>query len=77
MISQVLALEFLLTYSKHGEPSFWQNPKGQVRNALGKPLLDKAAVHTAGEGMTSVTVLVCYSLGGHTIVLCTISCTCQ
>lgn len=65
MISQVFAPEFLLTYSKHGEPSFWQNPKGQVRNALGKPLLDEAEVHTAGGGMTSVTVSLLRSGWAH------------
>lgn len=73
MISQVSALEFLLAYSKHGEPSFWPNPQGQVRNPLGKPLLDKAVVHTAGGEMTSVTVIACYRLGGQTIVLCAVS----
>ena len=65
MISQVFAVEFLLTYSKHGDPSFWQNPKGQVRNALGKPLLNKAAEHTAGGEMTSVTVWAHYSAVYH------------
>ena len=73
MISQVFALEFLLAYSEHGEPSFWQNPQGQVRNPLGKPLLDKAVAHTAGGGMTSVTVIACYRLGGQAIVLCAVS----
>lgn len=63
MISQAFALEFLLTYSKHGDPSFWQNPK--VRNALGKPLLNKAAEHTAGGGMRSVTVWAHYSAVYH------------
>ena len=42
-------------------------------NPLGKPLLDKAVAHTAGGGMTSVTVIACYRLGGQTIVLCAVS----
>lgn len=44
---------------------FLAKPKGQVRNALGKPLLNKAAEHTAGGGWESVTVWAHYSAVYH------------
>lgn len=53
MISQVFAVKFCWPTIRHDELSFWLNPKMSARNLPGKPLLDQAAVPTAGEESTS------------------------